>query len=48
MRLKPQQTGYVASKVAIDLANAPFVKLLKGKDAVREKVKELIDENLQQ
>ncbi len=48
MRLKPQQTGYVASKVAIDLANAPFVKLLKGKDAVREKVKELIDENLKQ
>ncbi|ADV47187.1 DUF507 family protein [Nitratifractor salsuginis] len=47
MRLKPQQTGYVASKVAIDLANAPFVKLLKGKDAVREKVKELIDANLQ-
>jgi len=46
MRLKPQQTGYVASKVAIDLANAPFVKLLKGKDAVREKVKEIIDENL--
>ena len=47
MRLKPQQTGYVASKVAIDLANAPFVRLLKGKDAVREKVKELIDDNLQ-
>ncbi|WP_457607132.1 DUF507 family protein [Nitratifractor sp.] len=46
MRLKPQQTGYVATKVAIDLANAPFVKLLKGKDAVREKVKEMIDENL--
>jgi hypothetical protein len=48
MRLKPQQTGYVASKVAIDLANAPFVKLLKGKDAVRQKVQELIDANLQQ
>ena len=46
MRLKPQQTGYVATKVAIDLANAPFVTLLKGKDAVREKVKEMIDENL--
>jgi len=48
MRLKPQQTGYVASKVAIDLANAPFVQLLKGKDAVREKVKEIIDDNLKQ
>jgi hypothetical protein len=46
MRLKPQQTGYVASKVAIDLANASFVKLPKGKDAVAEKVKELIDANL--
>ncbi len=47
MRLKPQQTGYVAGKVAIDLANAPFVKLLKGKDAVVQTVKEIIDENLQ-
>jgi len=46
MRLKPQQTGYVATKVAIDLANAPFVQLLKGKDAVAERVKKLIDENL--
>jgi hypothetical protein len=46
MRLKPQQTGYVASKVAIDLANAPFVRLPKGKDAVAKAVKEIIDENL--
>ena len=46
MRLKPQQTGYVATKVAIDLANAPFVQLLKGKDAAAERVKKLIDENL--
>ncbi len=46
MRLKPQQTGYVAGKVAIDLANAPFVRLPKGKDAIAAKVKEIIDENL--
>jgi hypothetical protein len=46
MRLKPHQTGYVASKVAIDLANAPFVRLPKGKDAVAEAVKHVIDENL--
>ncbi len=46
MRLKPQQSGYVARKIAIDLANAPFVKLLKGKDAVALKVQEMIDENL--
>ncbi len=46
MRLKPQQTGYVASKVAIDLANAPFVRLPKGKDAIAEAVKAIIDENL--
>ena len=48
MRLKPQQTGYVATKVAIDLGNAPFVKFLKDKESVRKKIQELIDENLQQ
>jgi hypothetical protein len=46
MRLKPHQTGYVASKIGIDLANAPFIKLLKGKDAVVEVCKRVIDENL--
>ena len=46
MRLKPQQTGYVASKIGIDLANAPFVTLPKGKDAVVQVAKEIIDENL--
>ncbi len=46
MRLKPQQTGYVAAKVAIDLSNAHFIKLLKGKDAVVEAVKKIVDVNL--
>ena len=46
MRLKPQQTGYVARKIAIDLANAPFVQLPKGMDAVAETAKRIIDENL--
>jgi len=46
MRLKPQQTGYVASKIAIDLANALFIRLPKGKDAIVEAVREIIDENL--
>jgi hypothetical protein len=46
MRLKPQQTGYVATKVGIDLANAPFITMPKGRDAVVEAVKEIIDENL--
>jgi len=46
MRLKPQQTGYVASKIAIDLANAPFIRLPKGKDVIVEAVREIIDENL--
>jgi hypothetical protein len=46
MRLKPQQTGYVATKIGIDLANAPFIKMPKGRDAVVEAVKEIIDENL--
>lgn len=46
MRLKPQQTGYVASKIGIDLANAPFITMPKGKDAVVEACKKIIDENL--
>ncbi len=46
MRLKPNQTRYVASKIGIDLANAPFIKLPKGKDAVVETCKRVIDENL--
>lgn len=46
MRLKPQQTGYVASKIGIDLANAPFITMPKGKEAVVEAAKKIIDENL--
>ncbi len=48
MRLKPQQTRYVASKIGIDLANASFITLPKGKDAVVEAAKRIIDENLAQ
>jgi hypothetical protein len=47
MRLRPQQSGYLARKIAIDLANAPFVKFLKGIDAVAEATKKIIDENLE-
>jgi len=36
MRLKPNQSRLVAGKIAVDLIKAPFVKLLKGKDAVVE------------
>ena len=46
MRLKPQQTGYVATKIGIDLANAPFITKPKGRDAVVEAMKTIIDENL--
>ncbi len=46
MRLKPQQTGYVASKIGIDLANAPFIAMPKGKEAVVATCKKIIDENL--
>ena len=46
MRLKPQQTGYVATKIGIDLANAPFITMPKGRDAVVEAMKTIIDENL--
>jgi len=47
MRLKPNQSRLVAGKIAIDLIKAPFVKLLKGKDAVVEAVDKIILENLE-
>jgi len=43
MRLKPQQTRYVATKIGIDLANASFITLPKGKDIVVEACKKIID-----
>jgi len=46
MRLKPKQSRFVASKIAVDLIQAPFVKLLKGKDAVVDAANEIILENL--
>ena len=46
MRLKPQQTGYVAAKIGIDLANASFITMPKGKEAVVQAAKVIIDENL--
>ena len=46
MRLKPQQTGYVATKIGIDLANASFIALPKGREAVVAAAKKIIDENL--
>lgn len=48
MRLKPNQTRYVATKIGIDLANAPFVNMPKGKEAVVEACKAIIDANLEQ
>jgi len=47
MRLKPQQTGYVATKIGLDLANASFVSMPKGKEAVVQACKDVIDENLE-
>ena len=46
MRLKPNQSEFLARKIAIDLINTPFVKLLKGKDAVVDAAKKIIDEDL--
>ncbi len=46
MRLKENQTGYLAIKVGIDLSNATFIDMPKGKEAVVEAVKKIIDENL--
>jgi len=47
MRLKAKQTGYVASKIGIDLANAPFVSMPKGREAVVDACKAVIDANLE-
>lgn len=46
MRLKPKQTRYVAAKIGIDLANAPFITMPKGREAVVEACKIVIDANL--
>jgi len=46
MRLKPQQTGYVANKVGIDLANTSFISMPKGREVVVDAVKKIIDQNL--
>ncbi len=48
MRLKAKQTGYVAAKIGIDLANADFATMPKGKEAVVEACKMVIDANLEQ
>jgi hypothetical protein len=48
MRLKAKQTGYVANKIGIDLANASFTTMPKGKEAVVAACKAVIDANLEQ
>ncbi|MFK5975503.1 MAG: DUF507 family protein [Sulfurovum sp.] len=48
MRLKPQQTGYVATKIGIDLANASFITMPKGREVVVKACKMVIDANLAQ
>ncbi len=48
MRLKAKQTGYVAAKIGIDLANADFATMPKGKEAVVQACKKIIDVNLEQ
>ena len=45
MRLKEYQTGYVATKIGIDLSNASFITMPKGKDTVVGAVKNIIDMN---
>jgi hypothetical protein len=47
VRLKSKHTGYIASKIGIDMANAPFISLPKGKDAVVKMCKSIIDKNLE-
>lgn len=47
MRLKPNQSRFVAGKIVVDLINAPFVKLLKGKESAVDAVEAIILENLE-
>jgi len=46
MRLKQNQSRLVAGKIAVDLVNAPFVTILKGKDAVVDAADKIILESL--
>ena len=46
MRLKQNQSRLVAGKIAVDLVNAPFVTILKGKDAVVDAADKIILKSL--
>ncbi len=46
MKLNLAHAPYIASKIGIDLANAPFVKLKRGLEPVIEKAKEVIEEDV--
>ena len=46
MKLSLPHAPYIASKIGIDLANAPFVKIKHGIEPVIEKSKEVIEEDI--
>ena len=48
MKIKLHQTGYISSKIVIDLANISYISLLKEMNYIIEVVKNIIDENLNQ
>ena len=43
MRIRLPHTPYISNKIAIDLFNTGFVKLLKGTDAVANVAKEMLE-----
>ncbi|WP_456404805.1 DUF507 family protein [Hydrogenimonas sp.] len=46
MKLSLAHAPYIASKIGIDLANAPFVKLKKGLEPVIQKAQEVIEKDV--
>ncbi|WP_456322147.1 DUF507 family protein [Hydrogenimonas sp.] len=47
MRLSEAHAPYIANKIAIDLANAPFVRIKHGLEPVIEKAKEVIEKDIE-
>jgi hypothetical protein len=48
MRLKLNQSRFIASKIVKDLINAPFVRLLKDRESLIDAVEKIIIEHLEQ
>jgi len=48
MRLSSAHVPYVANKIGIDLANAPFIEVIRGIEPVIKKAEEIIDKDVKE